>query len=50
MDVVPQNLNMVAQYLDVVAQCEDQGFGSGSGSGSVLEPYSIEPLDPDPDP
>jgi hypothetical protein len=29
-----------------------QGFGSGSvsGSGSVLDPYSIGPLDPDPDP
>jgi hypothetical protein len=25
-----------------------QGFGSGSGS--VLDPYSIGPLDPDPDP
>jgi hypothetical protein len=25
-----------------------QGFGSGSGS--VLDPYSIKPLDPDPDP
>jgi hypothetical protein len=29
-----------------------QCFGSGSvsGSGSILEPYSIGPLDPDPDP
>ncbi len=27
-----------------------QGFGSGSVSGSVLDPYSIGPLDPDPDP
>ncbi len=27
---------------------DSQGFGSGSGS--VLDPYSIGPLDPDPDP
>jgi hypothetical protein len=26
----------------------NQCFGSGSGSGSVLDPYSIGPLDPDP--
>ncbi len=26
------------------------GSGSGTGSGSVLDPYSIGPLDPDPDP
>ncbi len=26
-----------------------QGFGSGSVSGSVLDPYSIGPLDPDPE-
>ncbi len=32
--------------------CHTQCFGSGSGSvsGSVLDPYSIGPLDPDPDP
>jgi hypothetical protein len=28
----------------------DQGCGSGSGSGSVLDPYSIGSVDPDPDP
>jgi hypothetical protein len=27
----------------------NQGFGSGSVSGSVLDPYSMGPLDPDPD-
>ncbi len=26
------------------------GFKQGFGSGSVLDPYSIGPLDPDPDP
>jgi len=26
------------------------GLQQGFGSGSVLDPYSIEPLDPDPDP
>ncbi len=29
-----------------VAHSSNQGFGSGS----VLDPYSIGPLDPDPDP
>ena len=39
-------------YLQGRMVLKEQGFGSGSGSvsGSVLDPYSIGPLDPDPDP
>ncbi len=33
-----------------IVSVHSQGFGSGSGSGSGLDPYSIGPLDPDPDP
>jgi hypothetical protein len=29
---------------------KNQGCGSGTGSGSVLDPYSIGSVDPDPDP
>ncbi len=29
--------------------CCTQGCGSGSGSGSVLDPYSIGSVDPDPE-
>ncbi len=29
-------------------RCSNQGCGSGTGSGSVLDPYSIGSVDPDP--
>jgi hypothetical protein len=48
-------LNMKFAILSLAGQdfltlCLTQGFGSGSGSvsGSVMDPYSIGPLDPDP--
>jgi hypothetical protein len=34
--------------VEKYCMCSVQGFGSGSVSGSRLDPYSIGPVDPDP--